>query len=253
MKISNPELMIDCEMPELSVQRPLENEELFKELMEKPAPKTTEEKKHLFPFLAIVEQKPEEIASVLPEEIDLIPYEEVLLQEKEEDSPHKEKEKPQINQQDPLLFTTPYFSLQTHGNTVISPIAAPIQQDPHNVVALMEKVGSEMIVMTSEGSTKTTLVLDSEAFDSSLLKEAKITIEEFSSAPKIFNVKISAGPQAIELVRVHVEEFLKLFQERKFGFSINRIDTELTSSRPLFARKEKTDGEGSGDQQGRHK
>ena len=110
-----------------------------------------------------------------------------------------------------------------------------------------------MIVMTSEGSTKTTLILNNDLFESTLLENAEITIEEFSSAPKIFNVTISAGPRGIEMVRSQMEEFLKLFQEKKFGFSINRIDTEIASSKPLFSRKELDEDEQDPDQQGSSK
>lgn len=244
MKILSPEPTLDQQIPSSARQKTLENQAVFKKLMEKSSEKLEEEKKNLFSFLSVIDKEDQQLDPSLDEEI--------LLQE-EEESPHKEKKEPEINEQTSPFITTPYFSFQMQSPITISSEKSLIQQASYDIVSLMEKVGSEMIMMTSEGSTKTTLILNSEAFDSSILKEAKVTIEEFSSAPKIYNVKISAGPQAIELVRVHVEEFLKLFQDKKFGFSINRIDTELTSSRPLFSRKEKTDGEGSRNQQGRHK
>ena len=242
MKILSPEPTLDQQIPSGTFHESLENQATFKELMKKTSENIEEEKKTVFSFLAVMDKEPQVLDPIL--------YEEILLEE-EEESPHKEKEEPEVNEQTSPFITTPYFSFQMQSPILISSEENLIQQASYDIVSLMEKVGSEMILMTSEGSTKTTLILDSEAFDSSIFKEAKVTIEEFSSAPKIYNVKISAGPQAIELVRVHVEEFLKLFQDKKFGFSINRIDTELTSSRPLFSRKEKTNGEGSGDQQGR--
>jgi hypothetical protein len=119
-----------------------------------------------------------------------------------------------------------------------------------DLYALMEKVGAEMMIMSSEDVTTTSLHLIKEKSLSSLFANATISIEEFSFAPKVYNIKIIASPEAISLIRTHQEEFLKLFQERKFGFSINRIDTEISSSRPLFSRKEEVCEDEDSDQKG---
>jgi hypothetical protein len=119
-----------------------------------------------------------------------------------------------------------------------------------DLCSLMEKVSAEMIIMSSEDVTTTTLHLVKEETSSSLFANATLSIEEFSFAPKVYNIKIIASPEAISLIRSHQEEFLKLFQERKFGFSINRIDTEISSSRPLFSRKEEVCEDEDSDQKG---
>jgi len=240
MKIANAEIST-----ELDTQTPKreENTSLFKKLMKNSSntPSTEEnfrkEKPSAFPFLDIDEER--EAFEWARKDTDL-------------DLPIKEEKKPNKESADPL-FCTPYLPVNPQSVNLIhsvTPVAIPISDQ---VYALMECMGSEMIVMTSEGSTKTTLILDDELFNNTLLESAEITIEEFSSAPKIFNVTISAGPKGVEMVRTHMEEFLKLFQEKKFGFSINRIDTEIASSKPLFSRKELDEDEQDPDQQGSSK
>ena len=115
---------------------------------------------------------------------------------------------------------------------------------------LLEKLGAEMIFMHSDGISKTTLHIDAENVPP-LLKGCQISIVEYSSAPKTYNVIITASPEALKLLQSHVHEILSLFQERKFGFSINRIDMELSRSFASFSQEEKTMDDDSEEQQGK--
>ncbi|MCX6990544.1 MAG: hypothetical protein NTX49_05715 [Chlamydiae bacterium] len=239
MKIANTEISIelDSQTPERE-----ENTSLFKKLMKNSSesPSTNEkplkEKPSTFPFLDIDEER-----------------QAFEWARKDQDAVSPiEEEKPKKKSTDPS-FCTPYIPMNPKSIDLIDSIAPTSPPISEQVYALMECVGSEMIVMTSESSTKTTLILDNKLFNNTLLESAEITIEEFSSAPKIFNVTISAGPKGVEMVRTHMEEFLKLFQEKKFGFSINRIDTEISSAKPLFSRKELDEDEQDPDQQGSKK
>lgn len=258
MKISQTEPTLEIDTP--SLPSPEKSSKNFKELMEETISFSQEEKMESFSFLAPFskETKKEQMLPShlrdLQEElpIDLSEEDDYLLSRLSNKEKDKKKEGSPRDEANalPPLFSSPYLaasSLSSLQNISVEPAQ---KEKPSEIFALMEKVGSEMIVMASEKSTKTTLILDQDAFGSTLLKDAEITIEEFSSAPKIFNVKITAGPEAITMVRTHVEEFLKLFQERKFGFSINRIDTQLSTAKPVFSRKESVGEDSSSDQQG---
>jgi len=55
------------------------------------------------------------------------------------------------------------------------------------VMQLYSKLIDKLVYIAKEGIQKTTFYLNTTAFDSSILRGAKITITEFSTAPKIFN------------------------------------------------------------------
>ncbi len=99
----------------------------------------------------------------------------------------------------------------------------------------------ELLIMDSEGSSKTTVLLDNETFANSPFFGAEISMEEFSTAPKVFNVCIHAGDLATTLIQAHLAGFMELLQDRKFSFGINRIDTSLLSEERHFGEHDKED------------
>ena len=234
MKIANTEISTELE---ITAPKNKQDTAVFKKLMEKGSKieaQKLKENPSTFPFIDVDEER------------------EAFEWARKDQSPVleiNEEKKPSKEPIDPS-FCPPYLPVTPSYSSFIDSVQPTDKPISDQIYALMEKVGSEMIVMTSEGSTKTTLILNNDLFESTLLENAEITIEEFSSAPKIFNVTISAGPRGIEMVRSQMEEFLKLFQEKKFGFSINRIDTEISSSKPIFSRKEMNQDEEEQDQQG---
>jgi hypothetical protein len=107
---------------------------------------------------------------------------------------------------------------------------------------LFERMASSMIIMSTSGDTETTLFLDNSHFASSLFFGAKITIREFSTAPKAFNIEIASSLAAIHVLNAGKESLLSAFQNGKFNFSVHRLDTQVQSDdRPLFHRKENQD------------
>jgi hypothetical protein len=171
------------------------------------------------------EQEKMDFANLLP-----IPCEEQFFSQSEKESDETSvlpSESAVFTHVQPLMnfsFAQPLLATSSHSK--ISP----------EILSFFDRLCGEMIVMASEQSNRTTLVLNSDEFLSSPLYGAEITIEEFSTAPKIFNVSISAEAQAIELVQSQLSGFWEIFQERKFSFSINRVDTELLS-KPVFSRR----------------
>jgi hypothetical protein len=122
----------------------------------------------------------------------------------------------------------------------ISPISSSQSVGmPDEIEALFEKMAESMLLISSEGRTETTLFLDSPQFDHSPFYGTRITIQEFSTAPKAFNVEIAASSWALMQIDTHKAALLTAFAKGDFGFSIHRLDTELQETdHPLFQRKE---------------
>jgi len=128
-----------------------------------------------------------------------------------------------------------------------APVALPVQQ---GVEALFEKMASCMLVMSTSHEQETTLVLDSPNFASSSFFGTQITIREFSTAPKAFNIEILANPLALTMINASKNDLLTAFQRSNFNFTVHRLETHLeqTEQRPLFHRKERDDKGESGEQ-----
>ena len=176
-----------------------------------------------------------DLSRELEEEIEPLSWIKLLKKNEDNlDSPDKKKSKEEATLTTLPIETVPFFmtsSLLSTGS--ISDLHTNLSAE---VLTLFDKLCGEMIVMTSENSSKTTLFLNSQEFTSSPLFGAEVTIEEFSTAPKVFNVSISANSQATQLIQANLSGFWEIFQERKFSFSINRIDTEILS-KPTFSRR----------------
>lgn len=134
-------------------------------------------------------------------------------------------------------------SLEIAATNSIS--ATKITELSAEVEALFEKMASCMIVMNASNDVETTLFLDSANFASSSLFGTQITIKEFSTAPKTFNVEIISNPNAIAVIDAGKNSLLSNFQKGNFNFSIHRLDTHIEQNidRPVFHRKESTDQE----------
>ena len=104
----------------------------------------------------------------------------------------------------------------------VSACAAPVPASAA-VDALFESMASQMVIMTSSQEQKTTIVLDGERFGASALAGAEITITEFSTAPKIFNVEIIGAPSAVVLIQKSQEALLQRIAKGNFSFSIHRF------------------------------
>ncbi len=143
----------------------------------------------------------------------------------------------------------------TSGALPDFPFISQLQADSKQVTAsqaisesclqIFDKLCSEMLVMDAEACTKTTVVLQSEAFVGSAFYGAVVTIEEYSTAPKIFNVSITAAQDAVALLNAHMTVFFELLETRNFSFGIHRIDTHLStdSHRPEKNGDDEGDGQ----------
>ena len=148
--------------------------------------------------------------------------------------------------------TAPFVSILLPLQGAVSPSSAIGTMGLSvDIEALFEKLASCMLVMHSTHEVETTLFLDN---PSSVFFGARITIREFSTAPKVFNVEIAAMPQAISVIDASKSDLLAAFQHGKFNFSIHRLDTEIQShqERPVFCRKENSDQDPQEQKKDRH-
>jgi len=105
--------------------------------------------------------------------------------------------------------------------------ASEIKLDASSQVgALFDKLVKELIVVHTDGVQETTFFLDSDAFKNSAFHGAKITITEYSTAPKVFNVEFSAQEAAIALFQSHAAELMISLQKQDLGFTVHRLETK---------------------------
>jgi hypothetical protein len=95
------------------------------------------------------------------------------------------------------------------------------------VMQLYNKMVERLLHIHREGIRETTLFLDGDAFASSVFSGAQITITEYSTAPKIFNIQFSADPRALAVFEAHAAELVNALDKSHFGFTVHRLDTSL--------------------------
>lgn len=141
---------------------------------------------------------------------------------------------------------SPALLTQTDSVSLSSIAAAKTTELSAEIELLFEKMASCMIVMQSSHEAETTLVLEGPGFASSSLFGTQITVREFSTAPKIFNVEILAGAHAAAIIESNKKGLLSHFENGNFNFSVHRLDTHISKDawQPLFHRKESKDGKG---------
>lgn len=105
-----------------------------------------------------------------------------------------------------------------------------LKLDPSSqVMELYHKLLDKLILTNREGIQKTTFTLDSAAFRSSVLRGATVTLVEYSTAPKIFNIQFTADPKAVAFFELHAADLQNALNNGKHNFDIGRIDTSLQS------------------------
>ncbi|PWU13341.1 MAG: hypothetical protein C5B45_06235 [Chlamydiae bacterium] len=107
----------------------------------------------------------------------------------------------------------------------------------YQISQLFDRIAGVMTVMDLSGITTTELTLSGEEFASSVFYGARITITEYSTAPKAFNVQLSANPEAVALFQGNMPNLLANFASGNYTFRIHRLETNV-EERPLFKRKE---------------
>lgn len=118
----------------------------------------------------------------------------------------------------PFTFQTP-----TSSSSCLMTTASVFSEE---TLKFFDTVCNQLVFLENEGISRTTLSLDSEHLRDSPFYGARIVLEEFSTAPKLFNISITAGNQAITLIQTHLAGFMQLIEEKKFSFGVHRVDTD---------------------------
>ncbi len=129
-------------------------------------------------------------------------------------------------QEAPMGAAGPFQEIPTFQQ--IDGKSASLKIDPSTqVMQLYHKMVESLIHTHRNGIQETTLFLDGDAFASSIFHGAKITITEYNTAPKIFNIHFFADPKALSVFEVHAAELVNALRNGDFGFGVNRLDTSI--------------------------
>ena len=117
---------------------------------------------------------------------------------------------------------------------------------------MFERMVGVMTVLKSSGMTETTIHLTGPQFASSIFNGCQITIQEFSSAPKSFNIQFVGNPQAVQAFEAKIPMINTAFNTGNYDFKVNRLEANLTRTEgPVLHRKEEPSGTWDQDQQGK--
>ena len=97
------------------------------------------------------------------------------------------------------------------------------------VMQVFDKLIQSLTYVDQNGIQETTFFLDDHL--GSLFEGAKVTITEYSTAPKTFNIAFEVDPRALTLLESHAADLVHAVQKGRFGFTIHRIDTRLTTEK----------------------
>jgi hypothetical protein len=92
--------------------------------------------------------------------------------------------------------------------------------------------------MNNSQDQETTFVLETD----SLFSGTSVTIKEFQTAPKVFNIELTTtSSTALSLIESHLQQLQGLFKyhEKSFGFSVHRINSGLQTYETDVCQKEK--------------
>ncbi len=131
----------------------------------------------------------------------------------------------------------PYSSaLSAHLNAASTSSA----ERPQAIDALFETMVSEVQFLHASGDSKTTFFLNGAEFAGSPFFGSQILIEEFSTAPKMFNITFVSGPQGASLFHMQIAALAQHFKQKDLPFSVHRLEVELAKEEEsLWLSKER--------------
>lgn len=136
------------------------------------------------------------------------------------------KQKKEIDESHALSASGPFVN-QIAFNQISDSIVASLKIDPSAQFSqLFEKLVRTLIHVNKSGISETSIFFDEE-FSSSIFNGTKITITEYSTAPKIFNIQLNLTPEALSFYEGHAASLLVALKKGKFGFDVGRIDSGL--------------------------
>ncbi len=192
-------------------------------------------------------QRPSYVGELQQKEIE---EEEVkALEEKEEMKKPKFKERSK-------KMTSPTSPVAPPAATPLGPLfycpcprcCPGLYQLNSEMLALFEKMTSQIFIMQTNGINETTINLNTPEFASSRFFGAQIVIKEFSTAPLAFNIEFLGSPQNSLYFEQNIASLRAAFSGEDRKYSIHRIESRLSKQeKPLFRRKGKSSDKGKKD------
>lgn len=120
-------------------------------------------------------------------------------------------------------------------------VAPAYTQLSSEMLALYEKMVSQIFIMQASGINETTIHLNTPEFAHSMFAGAQIVIKEYSTAPLAFNIEFLGSPQNSLYFEQNIGSLRAAFAAEDRKYSIHRIDSRLLQKeeKPHFRRKEK--------------
>ncbi len=186
--------------------------------------------------------------------------EKIQLKENEEERPFLPNERPifskekkeiktkAMNQSDNIaVYKMDLQSLPDNIKTEsLNKIASISPSTSLDLTQLTEKMVGVMLHSTQEGITRTEVILNSPDMQGSIFYGATITVEKYAIAPDSFNIHLTGSPEAVNVFNSNIDGLMQTFQMGNFDFRIGTLSAEYALERPLFHRKERSKGKGSG-------
>ena len=115
--------------------------------------------------------------------------------------------------------------------TPLQSISANTWQPSMQVMQLFEEMTSSLSYVNEKGIQMTTITLDGEHFASSIFRNCTLTLTEYSTAPKIFNVQFAVTPEALAFFAPHAQQLQHALKHGEWDFRVERLDVALLDLR----------------------
>lgn len=114
--------------------------------------------------------------------------------------------------------------------------------NPQTASLFFQMVGTIVYMGEAKpGISLTEVTLNSPNFQNSIFYNSTITIEKYATAPDAFNIRLTGSPEAVNFFNNNIDSlsaaFAAAYDERRVNFKVNRLETSLSSERPLIRRK----------------
>ncbi len=152
--------------------------------------------------------------------------------------PSKPFPKDKKTNQEPQQAPTPMALMQPPSSTLTTTTTPTLCSQKAALLALVETLTCQLTIMETTDLSETTVELTGPQFEHSIFCGATLQLQEFSTAPKVFNVHFIGSPEAAALLGSHAAEIIETLRSETKPFAIHRIDTSLCTKHRIVERKQ---------------
>lgn len=96
-----------------------------------------------------------------------------------------------------------------------------------DILDIVERIVGALVYLDQTGIKETTIIINASEEKPSIFDGSKITIREYSTAPKQFNVELSGTPKAVDLFQTNMQDLEEAFDTLPYNFEVKNIQTSL--------------------------